>query len=228
MRGSLLHDGTGGAHGQGGVSLYNGIAQSIGSCDNTLGSNPRATPIIVGGQVVFTCANGGANSAGTLVSMPRIAHAQGAVIGQGCGAGFTPVLTAPGVPKLGQTLTVALSGAPPFTPGGYVYSGIPSTATEISPGCTVYVDLATFAEFGTLFTTPFGAHSLTYPLPPLPECSGALVPCPGLRGHADALAGLRAQQRTRAHAGVLTPHRRRRVRPDPADAPELSAGPHSP
>jgi hypothetical protein len=78
-------------------------------------------------------------------------------------------------PKLGQVVTLALSGALPFTSGGFVYSEIPASSTPVAPGCEVYVDIAAFNEFAAIFTTPFGSHALTYPLPTNTLLSGVML-----------------------------------------------------
>lgn len=114
---------------------------------------------------------GGASGSGTLLWYPDPILATASTVGVSCGS-TTLQLGYGNPPRLGESFPLTISGAPAFSQGTYFFSAPTSVVTPVS-GCGVYLDVATISTLGTLFTTPFGAHSLPIPLPTNPAIAGA-------------------------------------------------------
>lgn len=94
-------------------------------------------------------------------------------VGAGCGGAGTPAFSS-NVPQIGHDVILSLSQGSPNKAGALFYSSVPSSALPLGGGCTVQLDLATFAELLPVATNSSGAWSLMVPLPSDPALAGLI------------------------------------------------------
>ena len=91
--------------------------------------------------------------------------ASSTVVGSGCAPAGPPPTLAISTPVLGGNTTVAISGAGGVHPAGVFLSPVPPSHPIVSPGCTVYLDLAALLLAVEPTTDAFGIWGTTVSLP---------------------------------------------------------------
>jgi hypothetical protein len=95
-------------------------------------------------------------------------------VGTGCGGAGMPAFAC-SAPQIGQNLMFWLSQATPNAAGLMFYSGIPPAPIPLPWGCTIALDLATFAELFPVVADSTGAWELTFFIPVDPNLVGLQV-----------------------------------------------------
>jgi hypothetical protein len=130
-------------------------------CDGAGDVNGDGVPdIVVGGSVL----NPGNSGRVWVYSLGNVPHAAAIPVGLGCGPGGTPILTADGLPVLGQSMVLNVGSPMPNIPGALVLSLPPPTPVAIGPGCFVWVDPASFLLVSGFNTGSAGMWTGTFPI----------------------------------------------------------------
>jgi hypothetical protein len=96
-------------------------------------------------------------------------------VGPGCGPGAQPPLLVFGTPRLGQTVTVDITGATPLAPGGIVASLVPSAPVAVGPGCSAYLDPGSVIVAGGFITNSFGDATALLQIPGIVGLAGSVI-----------------------------------------------------
>ena len=107
-------------------------------------------------------------------STPGVTCPSVVAVGTGCGGAGMPAFAC-SAPQIGQNVMFWLTQATPNAAGLMFFSGIPPAPIPLGWGCTVALDLATFAELFPVVADSTGAWGLTFLLPVDPNLVGVQV-----------------------------------------------------